>query len=68
MRNTGVVDVFWTASDNEDHVEIEGILSCIAGKVRNHLMYGSMMGNVPTIVFKRGIFLQCDIKFSFLMF
>lgn len=55
VKNTGIVEVFWTASENEDPVQIQDILSRIAGQVRNHLMYASMMGNVPSIVFKRDL-------------
>ncbi|XP_034246491.1 uncharacterized protein LOC117648218 [Thrips palmi] len=55
VKNTGFVEVFWTASENEDPLQIEDILSSISSKVRNQLMYGSMLGNVPHIIFKRDL-------------
>ena len=54
MKDNIGVEVFWVAADNENPVEVQNILTSIAGKVRQNLTYANMMGNVPQIKFKRG--------------
>lgn len=56
MKNAGTVEVYWLANENENHIEIQNMLTNLAGQVASKLMYANTMGYVPRIVFKRGSF------------
>lgn len=55
VRDTSTVEVFWLADENQDQIEVQNLLTSVAGKVANKLMYANMLGHVPTIKFIRDL-------------
>lgn len=55
LKSTSHVEVFWLANDDENPREVQTLLDNVAGQVANKIMYGSISGSVPRIIFKRDL-------------